>query len=455
MDAKNRLSQSGAQATIDLARACKAALRVLHAAFTAGLHGALAATAKEALPVLVKLIVGLLAALLLLPLLIFIGMPNIFFGFENASAGNVADMTEKALAVGGIYMNMEELENAQKDAIVTSLVAQYEQDGMVIDEIEVAGHMDEDDLLWLIAILSVANRQDLAAMDAEKILELNRSALTCTSSLLPMISGAGESAVTTTTLRVNFERLAPEKIMDQLDFDDKERIWASALFEVMKESGSLRAYQESFKPDRPDYSGDSSYNGTYDRSDSYNDAIDISDFVSPDTKNNLDLVTYAIQAYENGWGYVWGTYGNVLTESLFAYKLEQYPQGVGDYEDFIKGNWLNRRTTDCVGLIKGYGWLNAESLSIDYSTNNMPDYSADQMHDAAEWYGTDYGTMETMPDVPGLAVWKSGHVGIYVGDGKVVEAMGTKYGVVMTELTARNWEGWFEIPFIEYREEKN
>ena len=36
----------------------------------------------------------------------------------------------------------------------------------------------------------------------------------------------------------------------------------------------------------------------------------------PAVKNNLDLVQWAIQAHENGWGYVYGTYGNVLTESL-------------------------------------------------------------------------------------------------------------------------------------------
>lgn len=55
-------------------------------------------------------------------------------------------------------------------------------------------------------------------------------------------------------------------------------------------------------------------------------------------------------------GYVWGTCGNVLTESLFAYKLKQYPDGVRKYENFIRANWLGRRTADCVGLIKGYGW---------------------------------------------------------------------------------------------------
>lgn len=49
---------------------------------------------------------------------------------------------------------------------------------------------------------------------------------------------------------------------------------------------------------------------------------------------------------KNNWGYVWGTYGNVLTQSLFDYKLKQYPEGVGDYEDFIRENWLGRRTAD-------------------------------------------------------------------------------------------------------------
>ena len=45
----------------------------------------------------------------------------------------------------------------------------------------------------------------------------------------------------------------------------------------------------------------------------------------PETKNNLDLVTYAENAYDSGWGYVWGTYGDVLTDSLFAVQAEAVP----------------------------------------------------------------------------------------------------------------------------------
>ena len=35
--------------------------------------------------------------------------------------------------------------------------------------------------------------------------------------------------------------------------------------------------------------------------------IDVSDYTGSDTKNNLDLVQWAIDAQRQGWGYVWGS----------------------------------------------------------------------------------------------------------------------------------------------------
>ena len=208
---------------------------------------------------------------------------------------------------------------------------------------------------------------------------------------------------------------------------------------------------EHFEGYRPNYSGDTGYTGDYEHGGSYGDTIDTSGFVSPSTKNNVDLAAYAMQAWENNWGYCWGTYGNILTDALFNYKLQQYPEGVGKYEDFIRANWLGRRTADCIGLIKGYGWLDAASGSINYGTNGMPDVGADQMYANAQKAGM-AGTMDTMPELVGIALWKQGHIGVYVGNGYAVEAMGTKYGVVRTEVAGRGWQGWCRIPYIEYRE---
>lgn len=93
--------------------------------------------------------------------------------------------------------------------------------------------------------------------------------------------------------------------------------------------------------------------------------IDTSHYTDPSTKNNLDLVQWAIAAEKAGWGYVWGTFGEVLTESYYEAKAAQYPEEVGGYEDFIRQNWLGGRTADCVGFIKGYGWLNADTHEIE------------------------------------------------------------------------------------------
>jgi len=211
---------------------------------------------------------------------------------------------------------------------------------------------------------------------------------------------------------------------------------------ITKESkaNALQIYQ------RIVYGGVGSYTGEIEYGGKGGTALDGLTLLHPETKNNQDLVTYVENAFDSGWGYVWGTYGDVLTDSLFEYKLKQYPDGVGDYEDFIRENWLGGRTTDCVGLVKGYGWYDPNTKTIEYGTNDMPDVGADGMYNAA----TVKGSMDTMPDIPGLAVWKSGHIGVYIGNGEVIEAMGTKYGVVRTKLEGRGWKAWLEVPYISY-----
>lgn len=63
------------------------------------------------------------------------------------------------------------------------------------------------------------------------------------------------------------------------------------------------------------------------------------------------------------------------------------------------------------------------------------------------------GILETMPDIPGVLVFMPGHVGIYIGNGKVIEARGHAYGVVETNLIGRGWKEWGKLDWIEYTEE--
>ena len=174
--------------------------------------------------------------------------------------------------------------------------------------------------------------------------------------------------------------------------------------------------------------------------------LDASVLTDPATKNAADLVAYAEYAWRSGWGYVWGSYGNLLNEATLQSLMRQYPEMVGGYESIIRAKWLGGRTTDCVGLIKSYSWFDPDTQTIRYGTNGMPDVGANAMYHAA----TESGTIDTIPEVPGLAVWREGHIGVYVGGGYVIEARGTSSGVVKTKLAGRGFTHWLKIPYIRY-----
>lgn len=108
--------------------------------------------------------------------------------------------------------------------------------------------------------------------------------------------------------------------------------------------------------------------------------------------------------------------------------------------------------TDCrlCGLIKGYGWLDPETKEVNYGTNSMPDIGADAMYE----YASEKGTIDTIPEIPGLAVWHEGHIGIYIGNGKVVQAANTTAGVILTNLSDTAWTHWLKVPYISYVEEQ-
>lgn len=180
--------------------------------------------------------------------------------------------------------------------------------------------------------------------------------------------------------------------------------------------------------------------------------IDTSGYVDATIKNNLDLVTWANNAADNHWGYVYGTYGTVLDKTMLEFKAEQYPDMVGNNVECITSNWLGKRTADCVGLVKGYSWYDTENKKTVIGSNNMPDIGADKMFENA----TEKGTIDTLPEIPGLAVWHEGHIGIYIGNGEVVQAANTQVGVVRTRLSSNAWTHWLKIPYIEYlKQEEN
>lgn len=159
-------------------------------------------------------------------------------------------------------------------------------------------------------------------------------------------------------------------------------------------------------------------------------------------------------------------YGSVIykcTESLRARKAKQYPAHYGSsrtarYRDDIA---KKKVCADCVGLIKGYNWTNGgqgviESIGTDktfssrYGGHSCPDKSANGMFSYAKSKGCAWGAMDTLPEVPGVALRFDGHVGVYVGNGYAVEERGFNYGCVRTRVKDRKWTHWYQLPFVDY-----
>ena len=166
-----------------------------------------------------------------------------------------------------------------------------------------------------------------------------------------------------------------------------------------------------------------------------------------------------------GQPYWYGTVVYKCTENLRSRKARQYPSHYGSsrtsrYRDDIA---KKKVCADCVGLIKGYCWTGGgkgvvESIGTDktfsskYGANNCPDKSANSMFSYAKGKGCAWGTMDSLPEVPGIALRSDGHVGVYVGGGYAVEERGFNYGCVKTRVKDRKWTHWYYLPFIDYGE---
>lgn len=159
--------------------------------------------------------------------------------------------------------------------------------------------------------------------------------------------------------------------------------------------------------------------------------------------------------------YANGMFGQPITESIISQKARQLPkwytaERVRHLRSLIGKNFFG---FDCVCLIKAilWGWFGDRSKTnggAAYNSNNVPDINADQMINVCKDVSTDFKNI-----VPGEAVWIKGHIGIYIGDGKVIECTPKWSNKVQysnlanlgyTSGNSRTWTKHGKLPYIEY-----
>ena len=158
------------------------------------------------------------------------------------------------------------------------------------------------------------------------------------------------------------------------------------------------------------------------------------------------LVGYFQKAVADGWGYVWSLNGELYSRELAEHyhKIQRPTSKHRDPKTYwIKdcAKWIGKMAADCSGGIVG--------AHRQYNPSYQ-DQSANTFYSRC----IEKGPISTIPEIPGLCVWRDGHIGIYEGNGNVLEFRGTDYGAVRTELKSRNFTHWGRLRDAEYAEGK-
>lgn len=149
-----------------------------------------------------------------------------------------------------------------------------------------------------------------------------------------------------------------------------------------------------------------------------------------------DLIEKFRYALDNEWGYIWGASGDIWTEEDQKKATRQQTIEYGR-------KWIGHHVADCSGL---FVWAFRKlGGSIYHGSNTM--YKS---------YCVSKGKInKTTVLKPGTAVFtgnetEHGHVGLLVGNGRVIEARSTQLGVVECKLSDKKWTYWGELKGVSY-----
>lgn len=160
--------------------------------------------------------------------------------------------------------------------------------------------------------------------------------------------------------------------------------------------------------------------------------------------------------------YMYGCFGAPVSESLIAGKARQLPAWYTSRKQAELRKLIGKGyfAFDCVNLIKGllWGW-NGDSKATyggaNYASNGVPDTNADGMISRCKDVSNNFANIEA-----GEAVWLKGHIGIYIGDGKVIECTPSWLNKVqitacwnvgrISGMNGRKWVKHGKLPYIEY-----
>lgn len=161
-----------------------------------------------------------------------------------------------------------------------------------------------------------------------------------------------------------------------------------------------------------------------------------------------DLIAKFQYALDNNWGYIWGKAGVLWTKAAQE-QMNKTTSETYKYARQYGAKWIGHYVADCSGLFSwafkqlgGYMYHGSDTMWNKYCTSKGK-LSNGKRTDGKELKpGTAVFTYNAKKD-------NRGHVGLYVGDGKVIEASGTQAGVCTSKITDKKWVEWGELKGVD------
>ena len=168
------------------------------------------------------------------------------------------------------------------------------------------------------------------------------------------------------------------------------------------------------------------------------------------TVKAVDLIAKFQYALDNDWGYIWGKAGVLWTQAM-QNAMNKTTSETYKYARMYGKKWIGHYVADCSGLfywafkqLGGYMYHGSDTMWNKYCTAKGA---------LSNGKRTDKETLK-----PGTAVFtynskknNRGHVGLYVGNGKVIEASGTQAGVCTSNVSDKKWVEWGELKGVDYK----
>ena len=170
-------------------------------------------------------------------------------------------------------------------------------------------------------------------------------------------------------------------------------------------------------------------------------------------------------ALDNNWGYIWGTAGiewnKAQQNKKVNYMVSKYGTGWKNnseakndkyYGAAVHGSkWIGHMVSDCSGMFV-WAYKQLGGPGIAHGSNSIWRSYCSVKGKLSGGKRTDGQGLK-----PGSAVFvykkdkdNRSHIGLYVGNGIVIEASGTIVGVITSKVSDKKWAEWGELKAVDY-----